>query len=51
MDLHRGELKHETFITLNCDMDILREAARTLIKIYDRLILTNEDLGDNGEDH
>ena len=51
MDIHRGELEHATFIKLNCDMDILREGAKILLKIYDRLIQTNEDLGgsDNGE--
>ena len=44
-DLHKGELDHATFINLDCDMDKLREAAGTLIKIHDRLLQSNEDVG------
>ena len=48
IDIHRGEIDYGSFIRLNCNMDVLREAARILIKIYDRLLQTNGDLGGSG---
>ena len=54
IDLHRGELEHGTFIRLDCEINQLSLAARTLLKIHDRLLQSNEDLDrlkkDGGEE-
>ena len=44
IDLHKGELDHGTFMKLDCTMNELSQAARTLIKIHDRLLQSNEGL-------
>ena len=44
IDLHKGEMDHGTFMKLDCTMNELSQAARTLIKMHDRLLQSNEGL-------
>ena len=43
MDLHSGSLQYRKIATLQYEMDELRDIAKILLKIHDRLILMNED--------
>ena len=44
MDLHKYEVKHEWFLSLDGDMQKLSSGAKILIKIYERLLQINEDV-------
>ena len=54
MDLHEGQVEYRDFIKLDCSMEKLKNGARKLMKIYDRLNMVNEDklfkIGDDGAD-
>ena len=43
MDLNTGKCCHSMFMKLECGIEQLSEGARVLMRIYDRLLMTNED--------
>ena len=47
-DLNTVNCCHSMFMTLECDLEQLSKGARVLVKMYERLVMTNEDCSLNG---
>ena len=43
MDLHQNKIDYNIFMNLDCEMDVLKFAAKTLVKIHSRLAQINDD--------
>ena len=43
LDIHKFEVRHDMFMKLDIEMDKLSDGAKILLRIYERLLLTNED--------
>ena len=50
MDIHRYQINHQMFMNVDGDMNELSYGAKILMKIYERLLLINEDKDLNSSD-